>query len=311
MSRDVLLHIGFHKTGTTFLQDHVFGRKDRGFASPWSVIGGQAIEHFVATHPARYSPKAVAAEFAAAVDSLHADPSAVPVISHEDLCGYPVNHRYYGYEVADRLHAAFPDARVLIGIREQRSMLRSLWGQYIIQDGEWPLEEFLGTGDEPPGFVPICRLDHFEYHLLIGHYVDLFGRDRVHVMPYEWLRTDSLAYEQALHDWCGTGLTAEEVHPASNVGMGALTLAIRRRMNRYSKMPPLWAGDYDSLRASYRAKQRICRILEASIPARLHQKEDRRIRDFIDERVGSTFRESNRVLCDLTGIDLAALGYDV
>jgi hypothetical protein len=309
MQRRTLLHIGFHKTGTTFLQDHVFGRPDRGFASPWSVVGGEAIQHFVLCHPARFDAGAVADEFLAAASGVA--PDGVPVISHEDLCGYPVNHRYYGHEVARRLHEAFPDARVLVGIREQRSMIRSLWGQYIKQDGEWPIDQFLGSGNEPPGFVPICRLDHFEYDLLIGRYIDLFGRDNVKVLPYELLRQDSVAYEQTLHDWCETGLQAREAHPASNVGMGALTLALRRRMNRFAKTPPLWGGDYDSLPLAYRAKQRACRLLERFIPKHWHEGQDEKYRAFIDARVGDGFRRSNRVLSELAGVDLGSLGYDV
>lgn len=311
MARPVLLHIGFHKTGTTFLQDHVFGKTDRGFASPWSVVGGEAIQHFVLTNAARFSASGVAENFFDAADALGLGDDALPVISHEDLCGYPVNHRYYGHEVAGKLHATFPEAKVLIGIREQRSMLRSHWGQYIKQDGEWPMTQFFGTGQEPPGFVPICRLDHFEYDLLIGRYIDLFGRDNVKILPYELLRRNSVAYEQAIHDFCKTGLTAIEAHPASNVGMGALTLALRRRMNRFAKTPPLWGGDYDSLPLAYRAKQRACRFLQRSIPAQWHEREDRKIRAFIERRVAGYYRTSNAKLCDLTGVDLGELGYDV
>ncbi|MDP6977028.1 MAG: hypothetical protein QF570_00285 [Myxococcota bacterium] len=311
MTRPVLLHIGFHKTGTTFLQDHLFGKSDRGFASPWSVVGGQPIQHFVLENAARFSPGAVAAEFLEAADAMKVSPGALPVISHEDLCGYPVNHRYYGHEAADKLHATFPEAKVLIGIREQRSMLRSHWGQYIKQDGEWPMTQFFGSGSEPPGFLPICRLDHFEYDLLIEHYFELFGRERVLVLPYELLRENSVGYEQAIHDFCETGLTAEEAHPASNVGMGALTLKIRRVMNRFTRCPPLWGGDWDSLPRSYRAKQRACRILQQRIPKSWHEKEDRRIREFIDARVGTYYRESNKKLSDITGIDLSQYGYDL
>lgn len=311
MNRRVLLHIGFHKTGTTFLQDHVFDPPGRGFASPWSIVGGEAVEQFVLKHPGRYVASETRREFFEAVDAMGRDEKAVPVISHEDLCGYPANHRYYGHEVAGRLHETFPDAQVLIGVREQKSMLRSLWGQYVRKDGEWSLSEFFGDGVERLGFRPICRLDHFEYPLLINRYRALFGADRVRVLPYELLRRDPLAYEQVVHDFCETGVRAEVAHPASNVGLGALTLAIQRRLNRFIKAPPLWGGDYDALPLAYRAKQRTIRMLEKSIPKSWHQREDRRIRSFIENLVGDTYKESNRELSELSGYDLGALGYDV
>lgn len=311
MNRRVLLHIGFHKTGTTFLQDHVFGTSGRGFSSPWSIVGGEAVEHFVLTHPARYSPDDTRNDFFAAVDALGLDEKAVPVISHEDLCGYPANYRYYGPEVATRLHATFPDAQVLIGVREQKSMLRSLWGQYVRKDGDWTLVDFFGDGVTRPGFRPICRLDHFEYPLLVNRYIELFGKDRVQVLPYELLRSDPLGYEQTVHDFCGTGLTAEVAHPASNVGLGAMTLSIQRWMNRFTKAPPQWGGDWDSLPASYRAKMRAVRYIERVIPSSWHAREDRKIRTFIEQVVGDTYKASNRELSEISGFDLGSLGYDV
>lgn len=310
MGRRVLLHIGFHKTGTTYLQDHVFNRAEKGFCAPWTVFSGEAIEHFVVTHPARYDPQAVANEFFLAAERL-GHSNTIPVISHEDLCGYPVFRRYYGRDVAGRMHAAFPQAIVLIGIREQRSMLRSLYGQYIVQDGEWPISQFIGTGQERRGFVPICRLDHFEYHLLVDYYIGLFGKERVFVLPYELLKRKPVEYEQALHDFVGTGKRAQKALPPSNIGKGALTLAIRRRLNRFSKLPPLWDADYHSLPLSYRAKERFCRILERSIPKPWHEAEDRDLRQFIAGRVLNYYKESNRILSDTIGIDLSEFGYDM
>ena len=69
--------------------------------------------------------------------------------------------------------------------------LTILYGQYIRQDGEWPIQTFLGNGREPPGFVPICRLDHLEYDLLASHYARLFGDSQVLVLPYEVLPKES------------------------------------------------------------------------------------------------------------------------
>jgi Sulfotransferase family len=306
----MLVHIGHHKTGTTFLQSHIFCNKDKGFFDPWTVDSGEAIEHFVLTHPRRFDPRVVREAFDAARGA--GGDGRVPVISHEDLCGYPVYARYYGFEVADRLHATFPEARVLIVIREQRSMLRSLYGQYVKQDGEWPIEMFLGNGAERTGFAPICRLDHLEYDLLAGHYIERFGRDRVLVLPFEELQRDSIRFEQRVHDFAGTGAQADAQLPPRNVGAGAMTLAIMRRLNRLAtKRPPMFGTEYKSLPVSFRAKQYACRVLDAVIPGSWHQRADAAIRRYIDQRVAGYYQRSNRALAELTGLDLAGLGYDL
>lgn len=45
-----LIHIGYHKTATTFLQEELFTDTER-FVTPWGPQAGQAIEHFVLEHP--------------------------------------------------------------------------------------------------------------------------------------------------------------------------------------------------------------------------------------------------------------------
>jgi hypothetical protein len=311
MNRPVLLHVGFHKTGTTYLQDHVFDHPHRGFRSPWSVGSGEAVEHFVLTHPSRFCPQEINQKFFAASDALNLDEKLMPVISHEDLCGYPQAGRYYGSDAAKRLHDTFPDARILIGVREQKAMLRSTWGQYIRSDGDRSIEEFFGNGAERTGFRPICRLDHFEYPLLVNQYIELFGRDRVQVLPFELLRLDPLAYEQTVHKFCDTKLNAETVHSASNVGFGARTLSMQRKLNRVAKMPWLWDGDYNGLPLLTRAKLRTVRLLDRFIPKSWHEKEEKRIRDYIASVTGTYFRESNRELAEISGWDLASFKYDL
>ena len=50
-----LIHIGYHKTATTFLQQELFA-DDRTFQAPWKPQSAEAIEHFVLTHPGASIP---------------------------------------------------------------------------------------------------------------------------------------------------------------------------------------------------------------------------------------------------------------
>lgn len=304
----MLLHIGFQKTGTTYLQAHVF-TPAKGFCYPWTVNGAQAIEHFVLTHPRRFRPDEVRAAFDEAVRQAGGE-GRVPVISHEDLSGYPVFGRYYGYEVGDRLLAAFPEGRVLIGVREQKAMIRSMYGQYVRQDGEWPLPEFLGPRYERPGFRPICRMDHFEYDLMVEFYRERFGPDRVLVLPLELLKRDPVGYEQRVHDFAGSAARAEAGRAPENVGHGAITAGFNRWLNRFAKRPPVWHPDERPASLAHRAKMKACKVLDSTIPKQWHRARETKLRAQVAERVGDYYRESNRRLASLIGVDLAALGYD-
>lgn len=303
-----LLHIGFHKTGTTWLQDHVFGDADKGYAMLWSRDGTE-IARFVLPHPCRFDPATTRADFERAARGLAA--GMVPVISGEGLSGKPVAGRFDGVWTARRLAATFPEAKVIIGIREQKAMLRSFWSQYVRQDGEWPLASFIGRGDEPAGFQPVFRLDHLEYDLMVGEYVRLLGRENVLVLPMEWLRRDPAGYENAVHAFAGTGAVAGAAGERVNIGHGAMTLAIARRLNRIWKRPPVWTGGDGAIPLGYRIKRRLLGLMDRFLPRAVQARQDRIYKARIAARVAAVYGPSNRRLAALTGLDLAGFGYDM
>jgi len=306
----MLIHIGYHKTGTSFLQRNLFfcDPPDHFFA-PWTVVSGEAVEHFVLTHPCRFDPAAVRAEFEARIAGNGR--ALVPLISHQDLCGYALYGRYYGHEVAMRLHQTFPTAKILITIREQKSLLRSLYSQYVRQDGEWPIETFIGTGAERPGHRPICRLDHFEYDLLADCYAQLFGTDEVLVLPYEILKSDPIKFQQCIYEFAGISGAAPREFKPENVGFGALSLRLMRTLNKVVQLPPDWNGEWKNVPLTVRTRNKLCKIVNSMIPKSWHQREEKRLRAFVNSRTAGYFKSSNQRLQRLCKFDLAALGYDM
>lgn len=306
----MLIHIGYHKTGTTWLQDHVFNNPGKGFISRWTVQSGEAVEYFILKHPLRYDPEEVRRAFR---NSYGDTRDFCPVISHEDLSGYPISGRFnsLGFNICDRIHQAFPKAKVLIVVREQKSALLSLYREYVRADGEASIKGFLGTGKDKPGYPPVCRLDRLEYHLLVSKYFELFGRENVLVLPYEYLRKSAAWFEQQIHDFCETGAIADEDLSPRNVGWLGVTLALRRRLNRFVHLPPKWNGGWHGRPLFHRLSYRLCDAFDQLVPARLHRAADERLKQFISERVEGYYADSNRQLGELLGIDLRALGYEM
>lgn len=306
----MLIHIGYHKSGTTFLQRYVFFCKPpTHFLAPWTVESGEPVQHFVLTHPTRFDAAKVRAEFFSKIDGNN--DALVPVISQQALCGNPVCGRYYGYEVANRVFETFPDAKILITIREQKSALRSLYGQYVRQDGEWPIQIYLGTGNEPPGFAPIFRLDHFEYDLLVGRYVRLFGENQVLVLPFELLAKNPIDFLQNIYDFAETGATATTPFEPELVGLGAYSLKLMRRLNKVIRRPPDWYGQWNRTPLLVRAKIKLCDTVDAILPLSWHKPEDDRLNRVIEKRTAGYYKASNGRLQALTKFDLASYGYEM
>ena len=117
-----LIHVGYHKTGSTWLQKRVFADDAAGFCVPWAAGREEAVRAFIHPNPFHFAPAKAREAFEAGLEKAR-ERSLVPVISHEGLSGDPMAGKYYGREVAERISRTFPDARILICIREQKATL--------------------------------------------------------------------------------------------------------------------------------------------------------------------------------------------
>src|SRR4051812_2204799 len=118
----MLLHIGLHKTGTTWLQAHLFRDSVVGFARLFSPA--ELNQMMIYTPMFGYEAEAVRAEIERRGEEARSR-GLYPVISNERFSGSPEHGGHDSQYVADRLKQLVPDARVLIVIREQKSMALS------------------------------------------------------------------------------------------------------------------------------------------------------------------------------------------
>ena len=303
---EIVLHIGHPKTASSWLDAKVFDNPETGFVVPWADAGARAIAAFVTANTYDWEPRWARSFFEEELERLANDPR-VPVLSQEALCGDPMQRRYDGSEIADRIHQVFPQAKILIGIREQKAIAISTYREFVHQGGTLPLVDFIGTGHEPLGFTPILREDFLAYDLVVGYYQNLYGRENVLVLPIERLQRDQAGYVQAILDFCGcAGRLTSDAKP-NNIGKSALALAARRILNPLFQTSPLSVG-YKQL--SHRVGNRLCLAIDR-LPRRWGASIERRWKDLVARRYAGVYSESNRRLAEMTGLDLASLGYDL
>lgn len=303
----ILVHIGYHKTATSFLQSRIFS-DPRLFCQPWGTPSSEAVEWFVLEHPQRFSAERARKDF---LGNVPADSSVLPVISHEALSGQPRGGRYYADRVVDRLYETFPEARIVIGIREQKALLVSLYYQYISVGGTESLDHFLGQASAGRiGFRPRVRLDHFEYDLMLDLYHRHWKPEDILVLPLELLRQDQTLYIRRLLDFAGLVNDDVQHRDKKNVRRSNVTMRIERLFNRL--MPPLNPRPerYQDYPLAYRVKNRALRVMERLGPMKsMGKAEHNRIVTHVDQTVGDYFMASNHRLAKMTDLDLSALGY--
>lgn len=208
MTAKLFLHIGLHKTGTTFLQREVFPF--------WPEVhyfrGGSLF---------------------AILDELIDSPHSKFLVSRESLSGMPLSNNglswIEGFAAAvERLAKLVPDAGIIIAFRRQRELLLSLYKQYLHEGGTEAIEGFLGIN----GSEPVINPD------------DLYFRPRIEILEAAFSTKPFIFLQEELLDGCsdvfgsladflGTPTPAVGVsQPRHNVGVGHYQARLLRVLNK-------------------------------------------------------------------------------
>lgn len=230
-----ILYIGFPKTASTFIRGFLDFHPD--------VHVDQRAQAFI-TAPERFS---IADDEAAAIAKARcyvsmAEKIAEGVVFEGD---FPWRDIMFDTTAMDRLpgnlevspsHWAralvtrFPEAKILIAIRDQVDWLGSAYRYYVSQLAA-DRRSFLDFCETPKGAV-LLRAGH--YDLTIAAYRRAFGAGRVAVLRYEALREDRSAFLASLCHFLDVDPLDFEGAPA-NVGRSALITSLHARAP--------WAGN--------------------------------------------------------------------
>jgi hypothetical protein len=306
----VLVHIGYHKTGSTWLQQRLFSNRDAGFGVV--VRQSKVKTTMVAPDDFEFDPARCREAYQPRIDMMERR-QVVPVISAERLSGR-IGGPDDGARMAERLARVVPEARVLVVLREQRSMLLSTYAQYVKMGGMLELRRFL---DPPAAWRDWpCDLRRYKYDRLVSRYHSLFGRERVLALSHEQLKTDPAAFVRALVAFCGARpgpgtIERLQVSPPINESWPPAAIAAKRRANwlvRESWNP--WAA-IDARGSTGSAINEAVRAFGRRMPRWTNERLTREMHSAIAESVGDYYRESNARTAELTGMELTRYGYDV
>lgn len=208
MSRQVVIHIGLHKTGTRFLQRMVFRQLDpaRFNVNPDTLL-----------LPVRAAVRAPenAALAQAAQDAVAAwrasDDHRMLVLSEPHVSGDMYSsHQGYRQNLA-LIRELFPEARIVFFVRRQSDWLQSAYRQHLVRGRAVPIEVFLNFYDGE--FRP--RLHRWVYGSrnvealtlrfldIYRAYAEAYGEERVFLFRQEDLRKRADTVKQRLAEVLG------------------------------------------------------------------------------------------------------------
>ena len=176
----IVIHVGYPKTGTSFLQLEVF-------------------------------PK------------LQSD--KLCIISDESLIGRVFDKDASDMEpIALMLKRLYPKAKIIVGIREQKSMLKSLHNQYLKDGGYLSYEKFLEQNMD---------LDRLDYDRYINLLKKLFGKNNVWIYRFEDFKNDIDGVIKDMCEFIGCDVPSYDKNKKYAVGWSDRQIRLCRIPHRF------------------------------------------------------------------------------
>lgn len=332
---NMLVHVGLAQAGSSTLQLHVFNRRQFGFALLTSDRIATVRKYIEVPLAGEFEARRCA-EFFYRQFAEYRSESLIPVISNEGLADdfLQMEDNFRAEVNARRLKEAFGQCKILLIVREQASHLVSKYRKNLEtkRRSNVPLRSFLR--DQPlvqrvqtdcdSVFLPVLK-----HHNLVSLYWDLFGPQNTLVLPIEMMSRQPAEFIKRLNAFCGSQIPLDCQLPQTNAnGRRGLSSFYRAYNTVYSPfsismlwfLNPRWRWRrrwkrHASFvgRTSNSLQKRMVSALRAlwvMTDSRIARERDRQLAA-VRSMLGDYFAESNRILSEMIGIDLAEYGYNV
>jgi hypothetical protein len=303
-----IVHIGYHKTATSWFQKRYYP-----FVKNYAFVPRKvAQDTFLGASAFKFNPGEALGQLAG-----YASNEGI-ILCEEELSGNVHSGGMYGCfskEVACRIRETLPEARIVIFIRNQVDMVTALYRHYIREGGTFgPQRYFFPERSRKdvarhPFKYPLFSFDHLEFLGLIRHYKQLFGPENVHVFAYEEFQRNQKQFVDNFAKQLGLTIDLHKLDFSRlNTGHGRWAMALGKFLNRFS---------YRSVLDKHYFLNIVPNRMRSNLPRSLAKSVFSGRRTTLEEMAGpemvqflrQRFADSNAHLAVETGIDLKEYGY--
>ena len=252
--RKTIIHVGLHKTATTFLQQNVWSK-----ISGYTYLTRPYTQHNHAFNQLQYADDSLYKKDLVAKELEQISASQL-LISDESFSGKPIYFSYLNRTIiAKRLADLFPNAEIILFLRDQKDIILSHYSSYIkMPYGTKKMEQFFYRPktnytytdylENPHRYEMdslyyntndyFIHLDCFKYSPIISLYSSLF--EKCHVFLYEDFKDCNKEVILALEQIIGKHIHIESTE-RKNISLSFKELERFRKINL---IPPISNNRY-------------------------------------------------------------------
>jgi len=227
------IHIGDYKTGTTWMQKYGFKHSEIHYlGDPLNEAFDRLFRELVNTRDLTFNACFLKEKFQELIEKEREKyPDKIIGVSREALtCEYAFNGEH-GRRNAERLKNIFGEKiKIIYVIREQKSMVISMYSQYIKQGGTLSFKDFMFDPFETRGF-----LERLKYHKLIYIYNNLFGENNIHIAIFEEFKQNKKEFLRKVYEFIGCSninYIPQELDKSVNSSLTDISINLMRLSNK-------------------------------------------------------------------------------
>lgn len=231
-SNHIIIHLGLHKTGSTYLQRVVFPENAAALGF-FSVRRKNQLSDFgkylLRENDISYS-KEKAFSLLSKNKLFEISDTLRLLLSEEQFAGSPWNSAKDRKRNFDRLHQLFPNAKYILVLRDQEELTQSLYLEYIKKGGTAYWKDFLNYKGNELDFSRGFYLQYAEYY---NYITSIVGEERLKILYYKELQQQPKEFFRKMEDFVGKPIVVTDANEIRNPSIEGSNAWILRFFNRF------------------------------------------------------------------------------
>ena len=196
----IYFHIGFHKTGTTWLQNKLFLNTDHfnlinNHTQPWN---DKLIKYIITKHSNDFEANKLLEIIKPRIKK-----NKINIISAERLSGHPYSAGYDTKLIAEKIHKTFPYAKIIVVTREYKSFVISTFKQIVKQGYPGSFNEYINRDN---WYFPTTSKYYFDHQNTVNLYKKLFNEENVLELNFNTFKSNKDVFLHSISKFIGKNI---------------------------------------------------------------------------------------------------------